>query len=47
MYPLSAKYAQSIFVVVNRGSGTLSSAGFVLQNKNRSTGYPNQDQMVS
>lgn len=40
----SAKYAQSNFVVVNRGSGTLSSAGFVLQNKNRSTGYPNQDQ---
>ena len=40
----SAKYAQSNFVVVNRGAGTLSSAGFVLQNKNRSTGYPNQDQ---
>lgn len=40
----SAKYAQSNLFVVNRGSGTLSSAGFVLQNKNRSTGYPNQDQ---
>ena len=40
----SAKYAQSNLFVVNRGSGIYSSAGFVLQNKNRSTGYPNQDQ---
>lgn len=40
----SSKYAQSNFVVVNRGSGTSNSSGFVLHNKNRSTGYPNQDQ---
>ena len=40
----SAKYAQSNLFVVNRGSGIYSSAGFVLQNKNRSTAYPNQDQ---
>jgi hypothetical protein len=40
----SAKYAQSNLFVVNRGSGIFSSAGFVLQNKNRSTNYPNQDQ---
>ena len=40
----SAKYAQSNLTVVNRGSGIYSSAAFVLQNKNRSTGYPNQDQ---
>ena len=40
----SSKYAQSNLFVVNRGSGIYSSAGFVLQNKNRSTGYPNQDQ---
>jgi len=40
----SSKYAQSNLFVVNRGSGIYSSAGFVLQNKNRSTNYPNQDQ---
>jgi len=40
----SAKYAQSNLFVVNRGSGIYSSAGFVLQNKNRSTAFPNQDQ---
>ena len=40
----SSKYAQSNLFVVNRGSGIYSSAGFVLQNKNRSTKYPNQDQ---
>ena len=40
----SAKYAQSNLFVVNRGSGIYSSAGFVLQNKNRSTAYPNQEQ---
>ena len=40
----SSKYAQSNLFVVNRGSGIYSTAGFVLQNKNRSTKYPNQDQ---
>lgn len=40
----SSKYAQSNLFVVNRGSGIFNSAGFVLHNKNRSTGYPNQDQ---
>jgi hypothetical protein len=40
----SSKYAQSNLIVVNRGSGIYSTAGFVLQNKNRSTKYPNQDQ---
>ncbi len=40
----SSKYAQSNLFVVNRGSGIYSSAGFVLQNKNRSTNFPNQDQ---
>ena len=40
----SSKYAQSNLFVVNRGSGIYSTAGFVLQNKNRSNKYPNQDQ---
>jgi len=40
----SAKYGQSNFIVLNRGSGTSNAAGLVLQNKNRSKGYPNQDQ---
>lgn len=40
----SSKYGQSNFIVVNRGSGTSNSSGLVLHNKNRSNGYPNQDQ---
>jgi hypothetical protein len=40
----SAKYGQSNFIVLNRGSGTSNLAGLVLHNKNRVNGYPNQDQ---